>query len=127
MQNSANAHRNSFDNSRRELSHTSSRNIIERQLNSTRSSSRLSIKLKVTVYSKDGCHLCERVLTELEKLNDPKLFEVVIKDITTDPELYERYSQLIPVVAVDDQVKLAGSALANPSTLTQTLRNTVRK
>jgi len=83
--------------------------------------------LKVTVYSKDGCHLCERVLTELEKLNDPKLFEVVIKDITTDPELYERYSQLIPVVAVDDQVKLAGSALANPSTLTQTLRNTVRK
>jgi glutaredoxin len=77
---------------------------------------------KVVLYTKDGCHLCERVLTELLKLRDEQSFEISIKDITTDSQLFERYKNIIPVVEVDGKVRLAGAALSNPNTLESALR-----
>ena len=77
---------------------------------------------KVVLYTKDGCHLCERVLTELLKLRDEQSFEISIKDITTDSRLFERYKNIIPVVEVDGKVRLAGAALSNPNTLESALR-----
>ena len=77
---------------------------------------------KVVLYTKDGCHLCERVLTELLKLRDEQSFEISIKDITTDSQLFERYKNIIPVVEVDGKVRLAGAALSNPNTLEDALR-----
>ena len=77
---------------------------------------------KVVLYTKDGCHLCERVLTELLKLTDAQSFEISIKDITTDSKLFDRYKNLIPVVEVDGKVRLAGAALSNPNTLEGALR-----
>jgi glutaredoxin len=76
----------------------------------------------VVLYTKDGCHLCERVLTELLKLRDEQSFEISIKDITTDSQLFERYKNIIPVVEVDGKVRLAGAALSNPNTLESALR-----
>ncbi len=77
---------------------------------------------KVVLYTKDGCHLCERVLTELLKLRDEQSFEISIKDITTDSQLFERYKNIIPVVEVDGKIRLAGAALSNPNTLEDALR-----
>lgn len=76
----------------------------------------------VVVYTKDGCHLYERVTVELLKLGRERSFEISIIDITTNSRLLERYQNVIPVVAVDGKVRLAGAALAKPNTLEDTLR-----
>ena len=80
---------------------------------------------KIVVYSKEGCHLCERVITELQKLRNERVFEVSVKDITTDSELFERYKNIIPVVVIDGKVRLAGTLLANPKTIEDVLRKAV--
>ena len=76
----------------------------------------------VVVYSKDGCHLCERVIAELWKLRKERLFEISVKDITADPELLERFRNIIPVVMIDNEVRLAGAVLANQNSLEDVLR-----
>lgn len=60
----------------------------------------------VTLYSKEGCHLCEEAKEALLSLGDD--FEVVLEevDITTDPVLFEQYKYNIPVMLVDQKVKL---------------------
>lgn len=60
----------------------------------------------VTIYSKDGCHLCEDAKAALLSLGDE--FDVVLEeiDITTDPVLFEKYKYLIPVMIIDQQIKL---------------------
>lgn len=77
---------------------------------------------RVIVYTREGCHLCERVLVQLEKLNTTGSLDISTKDITTDAELYERYKDIIPVVSIDGRVRLAGKPLTNPSSLEATLR-----
>ena len=80
---------------------------------------------KVVVYSKEGCHLCERVIEELQKLINDRLFEFSVKDITADPELFDRYKNIIPVLTIDGNVRLAGEALANPNTIEDVLRKAI--
>ena len=80
---------------------------------------------RIVVYSKDGCHLCEKVISELEKLRTDESFDLTTRDITEDTELYERYKNMIPVVSVDGVVKLAGAAISNPLVLTQTLKRAI--
>ena len=80
---------------------------------------------KIVVYSKSGCHLCEKVISELEKLRSDEGFELTTQDITSDPKLYERYRNLIPVVTVDGTVKLAGVALSNSIILKLTLKKAI--
>jgi glutaredoxin len=77
---------------------------------------------KVVVYTKEGCHLCERVIAQLEKLNSTGSLDISTKDITEDTELYNRYRDIIPVISIDGRVGLAGEALSNPRTLESTLR-----
>jgi glutaredoxin len=79
---------------------------------------------KVVVYSKDGCHLCEKVVSKLEKLRAVESFDLTTQDITEDPALFERYKNIIPVVAIDGRVKLAGAALSNPN-LDEVLKRTI--
>ena len=61
-------------------------------------------------------------MTELLRLRDKQSFEISIKDITTDSQLFGRYKNIIPVVEVDGKVRLAGAALSNPNTLESALR-----
>ncbi len=77
---------------------------------------------KVVVYTKEVCHLCENVIVELQKLKRARPFEVSTQDITTDPGLFERYKNIIPVVEIDGKIRLAGVTLSNPNTLESVLR-----
>jgi glutaredoxin len=57
--------------------------------------------LKVTLYTKAECGLCaeaEEALLRVQKLIQ---FEAEFVYIEDDDELYERYSQRVPVVVVD--------------------------
>lgn len=53
-----------------------------------------------TVYSRRGCHLCERLIEELlPQVRDRASVEVL--DIDTREEWVERYGTRIPVVELD--------------------------
>jgi len=77
---------------------------------------------KVVVYSKQGCHLCERVIMELEMPKSLLFFDLSIKDITTEPALLTLYGSAIPVVEIDSKVRLAGATLANSHTVRSVLQ-----
>ncbi|HXQ93356.1 MAG TPA: glutaredoxin family protein [Nitrososphaerales archaeon] len=58
---------------------------------------------KITVISKDGCHLCERVVDKLKELSTGGGFKLEIVEITKDRSTYEKYFLRIPVVQLDDK------------------------
>lgn len=55
----------------------------------------------VTVVSKRGCHLCEKVAATLESLSPRFDLEVSVVDIGDDPQLYDKYWLTIPAVLID--------------------------
>ena len=52
---------------------------------------------RVTLYGRDGCHLCDDARAVLERVGEP--FDEV--DIETDDALHRRLLERIPVVSVD--------------------------
>ena len=52
---------------------------------------------RVTLFGRDGCHLCDDARVVLEAVGEP--FDEV--DIETDDGLHRRLLERIPVVAVD--------------------------
>jgi glutaredoxin len=59
--------------------------------------------MKVEIYSKAECSLCDTAKAVLERVRKRVPFELVEVDITADPALFERYRYDIPVVFVDGQ------------------------
>ena len=55
----------------------------------------------VTLYTREGCHLCAEAEAALARLDVPFTLERV--DIEADDELFKRYLERIPVVAVDGE------------------------
>jgi predicted thioredoxin/glutaredoxin len=66
--------------------------------------------LEVTILVRPGCHLCETVEKELLSLGKvvPRL---VIVNIDTNRELYEKYLLRIPIVTVRGKVVFEGSMM----------------
>ncbi|KAA3663934.1 MAG: glutaredoxin family protein [Chloroflexi bacterium] len=59
--------------------------------------------IKITLYSKDGCHLCEIVkndLASLKKIHPHLTFQLHEIDITQDRELFKKYCLTIPVLEI---------------------------
>lgn len=56
--------------------------------------------IEVVVFLRDGCHLCEDALADLEELRAREPFSVRTVDIERDDRLHARYLERIPVVAV---------------------------
>ena len=57
--------------------------------------------MRLTLYSKPGCHLCEEVRALLDELQPEYQFEVEEIDITSDQDLFARYRYDIPVLLRD--------------------------
>ena len=83
----------------------------------------MSLMTKVIVYTKEGCHLCERVIAQLEKMNSTHALEISIQDITSDSDIFERYKELIPVVSVDGEVRFTAESLSSGMNLESSLRS----
>jgi glutaredoxin len=71
----------------------------------------------VTLYGRDGCHLCDDARAVLERIRLERPFELREVDIESDPALHARYLERIPVIALDgeelfdhfvDEAQLAG-------------------
>ena len=56
--------------------------------------------LRVEIYSKRDCCLCDEAKAVLDRVRAEVPFELVEVDIEGDPELMERYRTEIPVVFV---------------------------
>lgn len=48
-------------------------------------------------YSKPGCHLCEGLHEKLQQITEFPL-EIEVRDITTQPDWFDRYQYEIPVL-----------------------------
>ena len=63
---------------------------------------------QVVIYSKPGCHLCEEVKAELQKLQAAHPFELTEVNILADPATFATFKHEIPVVFVDGKQTSAG-------------------
>lgn len=59
--------------------------------------------LKVILYGRPGCHLCDDALAIIERVRVRVPFELERRDIEADDELFTRYLERIPVVEIDGQ------------------------
>jgi len=58
---------------------------------------------KVTIYSRQGCHLCDDALNTLESMRDELNFEIDVINIDINPELIKLYSDQVPVIQIDGE------------------------
>jgi glutaredoxin len=56
---------------------------------------------RVRLYAKPGCHLCDDARTVIEQVCAEVGTSYDEVDISTDPELMDRYGEQIPVTFVD--------------------------
>ncbi|XJZ26883.1 glutaredoxin family protein [Bacillota bacterium Lsc_1132] len=57
----------------------------------------------ITLYTRHGCHLCERAKQDIIELKKKIHFSFEEKDIEQSDELTERYGLMIPVVQIDGE------------------------
>jgi glutaredoxin len=59
--------------------------------------------MRLILYSKPGCHLCEGLQEKLDKI-DTLQFELEIRDITTRDDWFRAYEYEVPVLCLDQQI-----------------------
>ena len=57
--------------------------------------------VKVDIYSRPGCHLCDEAKEVIERVGRRIAFSLRVINIETDPELEKKYGEEIPVVFVN--------------------------
>ena len=58
---------------------------------------------QITIYQRDGCHLCEIASAQLEQLQSDHQFELEQVDIESSDHLHRLYLERIPVIALDGE------------------------
>ncbi|MBW3624259.1 MAG: glutaredoxin family protein [Armatimonadetes bacterium] len=62
----------------------------------------------LTLYTRDGCCLCDRAKDELMEIRREYDFLLEEIDIASDPELLERYGRCIPVLHLNGRLMFRG-------------------
>ena len=60
--------------------------------------------MKIVLYSRRGCHLCEQV----EEMLASRPAETVVVDVDAAPGLAEEFGTRVPVVEVDGRILIEG-------------------
>ena len=58
--------------------------------------------MRVTLYSRPGCHLCDDLKAALAALESDIAFTLVERNIEDDPADMDRYRYLIPVLDIEN-------------------------
>ena len=58
---------------------------------------------EVTLYGRDGCHLCDDARVVLERLRAATPFDLQLVDIESDDDLFRRYLERIPVISLNGE------------------------
>ena len=61
---------------------------------------RIHLVIAVTIYSRQGCHLCDQMKAVVERVGQSVAIAVEEIDVSTDPALETRYGSEIPVLLV---------------------------
>lgn len=56
-----------------------------------------------TIYSREGCHLCDEMLDDLLALAEGRDIQVRVVDVDDDEETRRRYGLRIPVLEADGE------------------------
>jgi hypothetical protein len=59
----------------------------------------LATSRRLTVYSREGCHLCEVMIEALRMASGGQPIEIV--DVDRAPDLIARYGDRVPVLVID--------------------------
>ncbi len=70
---------------------------------------------EIIVFSKTGCHLCERAIDILRDLSGKHKFSLEIVEITTSKELFRKYFLTIPVVRLDGKDVFNAEDIGSPA------------
>jgi len=54
--------------------------------------------MQLTLYYREGCHLCEIMLQALRGLQSDMELEISLVDIDREPDLRQRYDEWVPVL-----------------------------
>ncbi len=57
---------------------------------------------RLTLYSRQYCHLCHDMLAALEALRGELAFELTVLDVDADPALLALYDERVPVLVAAD-------------------------
>jgi glutaredoxin len=57
--------------------------------------------MKITVYTRRGCHLCDEAKHVIESVRRRAPFDYEEFDIDADPQLRQLYNEEVPVIAID--------------------------
>jgi glutaredoxin len=76
--------------------------------------------VRVVMYTRRGCHLCEDAWRLLHGARRRYGFALEAVDVDGDPDLTARYGMEVPVVTVDGKVRFRGHV--NPHLLERLLR-----
>ncbi|MFB5088651.1 glutaredoxin family protein [Psychrobacillus sp. PGGUH221] len=60
--------------------------------------------MKVYLYTRPGCHLCDDARLMLKLVQEDVSFEISEVNIEEDDELHEKYMLMIPVVVFEDEI-----------------------
>ena len=58
--------------------------------------------MEITLYTKDGCTLCDKLKDQLALIQDQFPHQLAEVDITTDDSLFQKYRYTIPVLRMGD-------------------------
>ncbi len=61
----------------------------------------MNAMVRLTLYSKPGCHLCEEMKAVVQRVAARVPLELAEVDISRDPALMVRYGDQIPVLLID--------------------------
>ncbi|MBW4625268.1 MAG: glutaredoxin family protein [Brasilonema octagenarum HA4186-MV1] len=87
--------------------------------------------MRIILYSKPGCHLCEGLQEKLEQIQNLK-FELEIRDITTREDWFQAYQYQVPVLFLANARSTEGTQelplpRPSPRATVQQLENMLQK
>lgn len=56
----------------------------------------------IRIYSRPGCHLCERLIEEIQPLSRGRA-EIEVLNIDSRPDWREKYDRRVPLVEIDER------------------------
>jgi thiol-disulfide isomerase/thioredoxin len=59
------------------------------------------------LYQRSGCHLCEEMLQQLERIGQETPFRLKLVDVDSERELQIRYGERVPVLEAADGRELS--------------------
>ena len=58
----------------------------------------IEVRPKLTVLSRDYCHLCEELITALKRFQGRYDFDIEVVDVDASPRLEEKWGDKVPVL-----------------------------